>query len=128
MDLWIMKTMTWFRTGWLVCAMSLGFFTTGVVPLLAAGSDVWALNLSHPKYRLQMRRNAAGQDDRKEGIEPVKISGEHLELTGAFLNVSALSSGASDAAYHLGFYLKEEESRVDIRVRDYDIFRDRQFI
>jgi hypothetical protein len=91
-------------------------------------STAWALDLSHPKYRLQTRRNAAGQTDRREGIEPVKIAGEHLELIGAFLNVPTLQPGVASTTYHLGFYLKEAESRIDIKVRDYDVFRGMHFI
>ena len=91
-------------------------------------SSVWAVDLSHPKYRLQKRKNAAGQEDRREGIEPVKIAGEHLALIGAFFNVPALQVDAASATYRLGFYLKEAESQVDIEVRDYETFRRMNFI
>jgi hypothetical protein len=108
---------------------------TGVSVLLLSSflphsepSSVWAVNPSHPKYRLQTRKNAAGQEDRREGIEPVKIAGEHLELIGAFFNVPALQVDAASATYRLGFYLKEAESQVDIKVRDYETFRGMNFI
>jgi hypothetical protein len=83
----------------------------------------WAVDLNHPKYRLQKRTNATGQEDRREGIEPVQIAGEHLELIGAFLAVPAQQVDAASATYRLGFYLKEAENQVDIEVRDYEVFR-----
>jgi hypothetical protein len=91
-------------------------------------SSVRAVDLSLAKYQLQKRKNAAGQEDRREGIEPVKIAGEHLKLIGAFFNVPALQADKTSATYHLGFYLKEAESQVDIKVRDYETFRNMNFI
>jgi hypothetical protein len=63
-----------------------------------------------------------------EGIEPVKIAGEHLKLIGAFFNVPALQADRTSATYRLGFYLKEAESQVNIEVRDYETFRSMNFI
>lgn len=106
--------------------LSLLFLSSSLLP--AEPSTAWAIDLSHPKYRLQTRKNAAGQEDRREGIEPVKIAGEHLELLGAFFNVPALQVDAASTTYRLGFYLTEAESQVDIEVRDYETFRGMHFI
>jgi hypothetical protein len=89
----------------------------------------FALDWQHPKYRLVERRNAAGDVDRQEGIEPVKISGgERLYLIGAFLHVPALQTRQEGNTYRLGFYLQKAEPRVSIKVRDYEVFRERNFI
>ena len=123
-----MSMVTKLRTGLVLFSicLSLLFLSSSLLP--AELSTSWALDLSHPKYRLQKRKNAAGQEDRREGIEPVKIAGEHLELLGAFFNVPALQVDAASATYRLGFYLKEADSQVDIEVRDYETFRGMNFI
>ena len=85
-----MNMVTRLRTGrvLLFTGVSVLFLSSFLLP--SELSSVWAVDLSHPKYRLQNRKNAAGQEDRREGIEPVKIAGEHLKLIGAFFNVPAL--------------------------------------
>jgi hypothetical protein len=71
----------------MLLSLGVGFLCSSFSLILSALSPAWAIDLSHPKYHLQMRTNAAGQEDRKEGIESVKVAGEHLELIGTFFKV-----------------------------------------
>jgi hypothetical protein len=116
------------RTGRALLFTCLSVLLLSSFLLISEISIAWRLNLSDPKYRLQKRTNATGQEDRQEGIEPVSIAGERLELIGAFFDVPALQMGAASATYRLGFYLKEAENQVDIEVRDYEVFRRMNFI
>jgi hypothetical protein len=78
-----------------------------------------ALDPGHPKYQFQSRRGP----DREEGIKPLERSGAYIDLVGAFLQVPGLSAGGEPAeSFQLGFYLREREPLVRIRVRDYDRF------
>jgi hypothetical protein len=123
-----MPIVTQLRAGRLLFLTCVGLFCLSS-PLRPFGlPHLWAQDLSRPKYRLQVRENAAGQEDRREGIAPMQITGERLQLIGAFLKVPALSPTTKSATYRLGFYLAEAESRVRIRVRDYDVFRGMNFI
>ena len=123
-----MSRVTRSRTGRVLLFTCVSVLVLSSFLLYAELSSVWAVDLSHPRYRLQKRPNAAGQEDRWEGIEPVKIAGEHLKLIGAFFNMPALQADKTSVTYRLGFYLKEAESQVDIEVRDYETFRGMNFI
>src|SRR5262245_27505911 len=80
-----------------------------------------AQDLQHPKYRLQERSNS----DRWEGLEPLKISGEKIDLVAVLLTPAPEASGkGSDGSYHLGWYLPQAEPQVYIEVRDYRRFPD----
>ena len=78
-----------------------------------------AQDLQHPKYRLQERPNP----DRWEGLEPLKISGEKIDLVAVLLTPAPEASGKGpDGSYHLGWYLPQAEPQVYIEVRDYRRF------
>jgi hypothetical protein len=76
----------------------------------------------HPKYRLQERKNPQGQVDRLEGIKPVEIAGERLDLVAVLLNTPYVPGEQPGQIYRLGLFLPETESRVSIEVRDYNVF------
>ena len=83
------------------------------------GWPTCAQDLQHPKYRLQERPNP----DRWEGLEPLKISGERIDLVAVLLTPAPEASGKGpDGAYHLGWYLPQAEPQVHIEIRDYRRF------
>src|SRR5215471_18337327 len=72
--------------------------------VILTGVPTYAQDLQHPKYRLQARSNP----DRLEGLEPLKISGEHIDLVAVLLTPAPEASGMGpDGAYHLGWYLPQ---------------------
>jgi hypothetical protein len=85
-------------------------------------SPTFALELQHPKYQLQERKNSGGQVDRNEGIKPVEIAGEKLALVSVFLNAPDLNRERLGDTYRLGFFLREAENHVNLQVRDYNSF------
>jgi hypothetical protein len=95
--------------------------------VLPGALPAFALDLRNPRYQLQKRRNAQGQVDRKEGIEPVKYAGERVDLVSAVLNVPELATRQTGETYRLGFFLPQAERRVYIEVRDYDRFKRENF-
>ena len=91
-----------------------------ISPLVYTSS---ASDFGHPKYRFQKRKNSDGQWDRKEGIEPIKIAGEKLSLVSALFVVPKIKRIAkSTKKYRIGFFLKNQENRVNLAVRDYSLF------
>lgn len=84
---------------------------------------VFARDVGHPRYRLQDRFNEKGEIDRKEGMQPLEITGERLTLVSAFLRVPGLKGDSTGQHYRLGFFLPQAESRVKLQVRDYDAFK-----
>jgi hypothetical protein len=106
------------RAGRLLLSTGLGWLCLSFPFGPAELPHLWAQDLSHPKYRLQVRENTARQEDRKEGIAPVQIAGERLQLIGAFLKVPALSPRHGGTTYRLGFDLTMfpgHGQRVDLR-------------
>ena len=85
-------------------------------------SPTFALDLQHPKYQLQERKNPGSQVDRSEGIKPVEIAGEKLSLVSVFLNAPDQQREKPGDTYRLGFFLREAENRVNLQVRDYNSF------
>lgn len=81
-----------------------------------------AQDLHHPRNQFQKRLNAAGQVDREEGLKPLEIAGETLTLVAVHLTPADLSGSAQGDFYRLGFYLRQDEARVTIKVRDYNKF------
>src|SRR5262245_8260939 len=65
------------------------------------GLPTLAQDLRHPKYRFQERSNP----DRWEGLEPLKISGEKIDLVAVLLTPAPETPGKGpDGSYHLGWY------------------------
>ena len=86
--------------------------------LLLPSYGVFAQDLGLPKYAYQQR----GNPDRREGIKPIEISGEKLELVSVSFNPSNLSNPVQSDTYRLGFFLQQQEGQVNVRIRDYDSF------
>ena len=103
----------------LVAGLLLVFILTFDSPMVCSA---FAQDWQHPRYRLQERRNPAGQVDRREGIQPLEIAGETLTLVAAHLSTSDLSGASQGDIYRLGFYLREAEPSVNIKARDYKKF------
>lgn len=91
-------------------------------PLHPEISPTFALELQHPKFQLQERKNSGGQVDRSEGIKSVEIAGEKLALVSVFLNAPDLQREKPGDTYRLGFFLRDAENRVNLQVRDYNSF------
>ncbi|MGE3538440.1 MAG: hypothetical protein AB7N91_13540 [Candidatus Tectimicrobiota bacterium] len=87
--------------------------------LVVSGWVAGAQDFGHPKYGWQERKNP----DRWEGVKPLDISGEKIDLVAVLLTPATSATGLKlDGAYHLGLYLPQAEPHIDISVRDYRKF------
>ena len=119
------------NTQWLHKTLMKAAHTLGqsmLLVLILFGLPPWshlafALDVGHPKYRLQDRSNDQGEVDRKEGMQPLEIAGERLDLVSAFLLAPGLAGGSPGKQFRLGFFLPQAESRVKLQVRDYNAFK-----
>lgn len=83
-----------------------------VVPIVAQ-------NLHDPRYRWQERSQPA----RWEGLKPMEIAGERIDLLAVLLMAATPEAPqAGGTSYTLGFYLPQAEPQVRIAVRDYQRF------